>query len=114
MMRQAKHSFSSHALFKQGLRPAGLLLAVLAASLPLAAQAYVGPGAGLSLLSALWGVIAAIAVAVLFVVMWPIRRMRRRHRARRADELAATQAGDAGPPEGIETTSTKPPIPPRS
>lgn len=58
------------------------LAATLALGLPLAAQAYVGPGAGLSLLSALWGIIAAIGVALLFVIMWPIRRMRRRRRAR--------------------------------
>lgn len=45
-----------------------------------AAQAYVGPGAGLSLLGALWGVVAAIGAALLFVIMWPIRRMRRRKR----------------------------------
>jgi uncharacterized protein HemX len=45
------------------------------------AQAYVGPGAGLSLLSALWAVIAAIGISIGFVVLWPIRKMmRKRHR----------------------------------
>lgn len=47
---------------------------------PLAAEAYVGPGAGLSLLSALWGLLCAIGAAFLFLIMWPIRRMRRRKR----------------------------------
>nr|WP_298372913.1 hypothetical protein [uncultured Halomonas sp.] len=57
---------------------------ILAASvlLPSAAQAYVGPGAGLSLLSALWGIIAAIGIALFFVLMWPIRRMMRRRKER--------------------------------
>nr|WP_298415598.1 hypothetical protein [uncultured Halomonas sp.] len=49
---------------------------------PFAAQAYVGPGAGLSLLSALWGIIAAIGIALFFVLMWPIRRMMRRRKER--------------------------------
>lgn len=48
--------------------------------MPLAAEAYVGPGAGLSLLSALWGLLCAIGAAFLFLIMWPIRRMRRRKR----------------------------------
>ena len=47
---------------------------------PLAAEAYVGPGAGLSLLSALWGLLCAVGAAFLFLIMWPIRRMRRRKR----------------------------------
>ncbi|WP_174329840.1 hypothetical protein [Litchfieldella anticariensis] len=64
----------------------GILVTGLA--LPLTVQAYVGPGAGLSLLTALWGLIAAIGVAVFFIVMWPIRRMRRR----KAQAAAASQA----------------------
>lgn len=42
------------------------------------ALAYVGPGAGLSLLGALWGVAAAVIAALAFVVIWPIRRMMKR------------------------------------
>jgi uncharacterized membrane protein len=62
-----------------------------------AAQAYVGPGAGLSLLGALWGVVAAIGAALLFVVLWPIRRMRRRKKAEAAarnEQAARRVAGD--------------------
>jgi lipopolysaccharide export LptBFGC system permease protein LptF len=58
-------------------------------TLPAFAQAYVGPGAGLSLLAALWGLVVAIGVAVIFFIMWPIRRMRRRKAAAQA---AASQA----------------------
>jgi len=50
------------------------------------AMAYIGPGAGLSLLGALWGVIAAVAAALLFLLLWPLRRMMRRKRS------GATQA----------------------
>lgn len=53
---------------------------VLVAAAP--AQAYVGPGAGLSLLGALWGVAAALVAALAFVVIWPLRRMIARRSAR--------------------------------
>lgn len=48
--------------------------------LPAVSDAYVGPGAGLSLLGALWALLAAIGTAIAFVIAWPIRRMRRRRR----------------------------------
>jgi membrane protein implicated in regulation of membrane protease activity len=53
---------------------------VLAGTVP--ALAYVGPGAGLSLLGALWAVAFAILAALAFVVIWPIRQMIRRRSAR--------------------------------
>lgn len=60
---------------------------VVALALPLAlgvtlpAHAYVGPGAGLSLLGALWGLVVAVGAAVGFVLLWPLRRALRRRRA---------------------------------
>jgi type VI protein secretion system component VasK len=66
-------------------------LIVTAAALPLVANAYVGPGAGLGLLTALWGLLAAVGVAVFYVVMWPIRRMRRRRKAEQAAATARTE-----------------------
>jgi membrane protein implicated in regulation of membrane protease activity len=45
-----------------------------------AALAYVGPGAGLSLLGALWGLLLAVGAAVAFIILWPLRRMRQRAR----------------------------------
>jgi membrane protein implicated in regulation of membrane protease activity len=41
------------------------------------ALAYVGPGAGLSLLGAFWGLLVAILAALAFVVVYPVRRMLR-------------------------------------
>lgn len=67
------------------------VIAVLALAPLAAAQAYVGPGAGLSLLGALWGVVAAIGAALLFVLTWPLRRMMRRKR----EEAKAREAGTA-------------------
>jgi len=58
------------------------------------AQAYVGPGAGLSLLSALWAVLAAIVVAVGFVLMWPLRKMMRKRKANRTAKPATANASE--------------------
>ena len=37
------------------------------------ALAYIGPGAGLGALGAVWGFIIAILVAIVIVLSWPIR-----------------------------------------
>ncbi|MGM0452453.1 MAG: hypothetical protein ACQERN_04725 [Thermodesulfobacteriota bacterium] len=49
------------------------------------ASAYVGPGAGLSLLGALWGLVIAIFAALGFILFWPLRQAIRRARAKRAE-----------------------------
>ncbi|MGH6916107.1 MAG: hypothetical protein ACREJ0_00195 [Geminicoccaceae bacterium] len=54
------------------------------------AMAYVGPGAGLSLLGAFWGLLVAILAALAFVVVYPIRRMMRA-RKRPAETLQPDQ-----------------------
>lgn len=63
-------------------RRAALLAACTAAAALAAAPAlaYVGPGAGLTLLGALWGLIVAVVVSVGFILMWPLRRLMRRNR----------------------------------
>lgn len=58
------------------------------------ALAYVGPGPGLSLLGALWGVLVAVVAAVSFVILWPMRRLLRR---RREDPEATSYAENDGP-----------------
>jgi hypothetical protein len=55
----------------------GISAAALAAS---PAFAYVGPGAGLTLLGALWGLIVAVVLSVGFILMWPLRRLMRRNK----------------------------------
>jgi membrane protein implicated in regulation of membrane protease activity len=57
-----------------------LLAMAIIAALTLAAtpaMAYVGPGAGLSLLGAFWGLLVAILAALAFVIVYPVRRMMR-------------------------------------
>jgi membrane protein implicated in regulation of membrane protease activity len=70
-----------------------LLAIATATTLMLAAapaMAYVGPGAGISLLGAFWGLLVAVLAALAFVVVYPVRRMLR-GRKRPADALQADQ-----------------------
>lgn len=64
----------------------------LSASQP--ALAYVGPGAGLSLLGAFWGLIVVLVAALSFVIFWPLRRIRRRVRASTGTGGEAAAADD--------------------
>lgn len=62
--------------------------------------AYVGPGAGLSLLGALWGVGIAIVAALGFVILWPLRRLLRSRRTappEKTEEQAARPEEASGP-----------------
>ena len=68
------------------------------------AAAYVGPGAGLSLLGALWGVVIAVGAAIGFVVLWPLRRFLRKSRT------AATPGAQAG---GDSVSPPRPARPPQ-
>jgi membrane protein implicated in regulation of membrane protease activity len=62
-----------------------IVAAILAMACMGVAQAYVGPGAGISLLGALWALIAVIGSAILYVILWPWRRlMKRRKREKEA------------------------------
>ncbi len=72
-------------------------LAALIASFGLAAPAlaYVGPGAGLTLLGALWGLIAAMVMSLGFIILWPFRRLLFGHR-HQAGGKAIDAADDLG------------------
>ena len=56
------------------------------------ASAYVGPGAGVSVLGALWGLIVGVVMALGVILFWPIRMMMRKRKAAR--EAAAAGSAD--------------------
>ena len=60
------------------LRIIAILLLALAAG---PAQAYVGPGAGISVLGSLLGILATILVAIGAIVFWPVRKLVKRRKA---------------------------------
>lgn len=64
---------------------AGLLLLYTAP-----ADAYIGPGAGLSLLGALWALIVAVAAALAFLVLWPFRQAMKRRAAQKRAAMAVS------------------------
>jgi len=71
--------------------------ALAALTLPSLAAAYVGPGAGLSLLGALWALLIALGTALAFIVAWPLRKMLRRRRMERA-AAEREEVGDSPSP----------------
>lgn len=54
------------------------------------AQAYVGPGAGITLVGALIGLVSAIFLAIFAVLRWPIRRFLAKRKAAKATESGAS------------------------
>jgi membrane protein implicated in regulation of membrane protease activity len=58
------------------------------------AEAYIGPGAGLSVLGSLWAVIVGIVLALFAILSWPIRILWRRLRRKR---LASAQVAGNDP-----------------
>lgn len=83
---------------RKPLTVAGAVIAAIATvGLSSTASAYVGPGAGLGLLGALWGVLAAILATLAFVILWPFRR--RLLRRRRGNAQHRQQAEGAAKDE---------------
>jgi uncharacterized membrane protein len=69
-----------------------ILAAVGAIMAPGSALAYVGPGAGLSLIGSLVAVVGAVLVAILGLLILPVRMLlkRRRNRAAAGREAPAS------------------------
>jgi hypothetical protein len=74
-----------------------VIVAALATFVCAPASAYIGPGSGITVLGALWGVIVAIAVTIGAIVIWPFRILLRRHRNRKARSTQKVQADAPSP-----------------
>jgi protein-S-isoprenylcysteine O-methyltransferase Ste14 len=68
-----------------------LLLALLSGSL----EAYVGPGAGISVLGSLLGILATLFVAIGAILFWPVRKLMKRRKA----ASKAENTTESSPPE---------------
>jgi hypothetical protein len=71
----------------------GCLLLALGVTVSGPAMAYIGPGAGITMLGALWGVVVAVVLAIGAVLFWPIRALLRRKKSA-ATPAAAANARD--------------------
>jgi len=58
---------------------------------PHAAQAYIGPGAGITVVGAVLGLLSAVGLAAAGLVWYPIKRLRARRRARTTTVLARSE-----------------------
>jgi len=79
----------------------GLCVLLLIAGLPSAALAYIGPGAGVTMLGALWGVLAAIVLTIVGLLYWPIRAALRRRKKTPANlERSEDKSADSTTQDG--------------
>jgi hypothetical protein len=81
-----------------------LIGALCALFLPTAALAYIGPGAGASLAGSLFGVLAAIGVALGVVLFWPLRLMYKKIRGNKsvAQNADSDEAADSASTSAAE------------
>jgi hypothetical protein len=54
------------------------VVVALLALVPLGAQAYVGPGAGVGMIGSLLAVLGAVLLAIVGLVLWPLRMIKKR------------------------------------
>lgn len=64
------------------------ILTFLILTIPTLSFAYVGPGAGITFLGALWAVITAIVLAVGGFLVWPIRAFIRRRKINKQEKIS--------------------------
>lgn len=73
-----------------------ILLAFILLAPVSSALAYIGPGAGISVLGSLLSILATIFVAIGAIIFWPLRKYMKRRKARRESPpgTAAAKTGD--------------------
>lgn len=90
-------------MFRTNLVASWLSASVLLIAGP--ALAYVGPGAGITMLGALWGVLVALVLALGAVLYLPIRTVLRKRRQRRPEAAGHVQPARPGDGEPRKRTS---------
>jgi protein-S-isoprenylcysteine O-methyltransferase Ste14 len=66
-----------------------IIVLLLLTAITSPATAYVGPGAGISVLGSLLGILATIFVAIGAILFWPIRKLMKRKKAKKESEASA-------------------------
>lgn len=72
-----------------------ILLALLLLTQISTTMAYVGPGAGISVLGSLLSILVTIFVAIGAIIFWPLRKFLKRRKARR-ETPAGTETAEPG------------------
>jgi len=71
------------------------------------AMAYIGPGAGISVVGSLLSILATFFVAIGAILFWPVRKLLKRRKARREAVQPVRNSngtpGDDGPGDGRRT-----------
>ena len=70
-----------------------ILMTFLLLALVSPAVAYIGPGAGISVLGSLLSILATIFIAIGAIIFWPVRKYMKRRKARR-EFLSGTEIAD--------------------
>ena len=68
-------------------------MALVIALIPLSALAYVGPGAGLSAIGSFLALIAALFLALVGFIWYPVKRLLRRNKHPKQDVAGGVDAG---------------------
>lgn len=71
-----------------------LLAIIVSAGFAEPASAYIGPGAGLSMLSAFWALLVAVFAALGFLILYPLRRFFRRRNHQNPNLEAPADSGE--------------------
>jgi hypothetical protein len=72
----------------------GLILAAACLAMPATADAYIGPGAGITVIGTVLAFLAAIIFGIIGFIWYPVKRLRAAMRAKRqgGDQQRATSA----------------------
>lgn len=65
-----------------------LVVTLLTVTIPEVTYAYIGPGAGVSLIGSFLGILVAVLIALFALIAWPIRRMLKARKAQNKTDEA--------------------------